>query len=202
MKRLFNLASVMLVSIVILCLVASYAQAQVGVGITPGIIRVDEPLLPGGYYKLPSLQVINTGSEASQYEVELTSMAEQEELQPPEDFISFSPKSFYLEPGASQVISLRLDIPVRAKPGDYLAYIEAHPVSPGAGGMSIGVAVATKLFFTIKPTNIVVGIAYSIAGFFTSRAPISYIVPGIIVLGVLVFFLRRHIRLEVRIGHK
>ncbi len=202
MKRLFNLAAVMLASVIILCLGASYALAQAGVGIAPGVIRVDEPLFPGSYYKLPSLQVVNTGSAASQYEVGLASVAGQEELQPTEDFLSFSPRSFYLEPGASQAISLNLNIPTRAKPGNYLAHIEAHPVATGAGGTSIGIAVATKLFFTIKATNIVFSIAYSIAGFFTSNAPVSYIVPGVIVLGLIIFFLRRHIKLEIRLGYK
>lgn len=202
MKRLFNLAAVMLASALVLCLGAGYALAQAGVGIAPGVINVDESLSPGGYYKLPSVQVINTGTEASQYEVVLAHMEKQEELQPTEDFLSFSPNSFHLEAGASQAVSVTLDIPVRAKSGDYLAYIEAHPVSQAAGGTSVGVAVATKLFFTVKPANVVVGFAYSIASFFTRTAPVSYIVLGVIVLGVIVFFLRRHIRFEVRVGHK
>jgi hypothetical protein len=202
MKRLFNVAAVMLVSVIILCVGADYALAQAGVGIAPGVIKVEEPLFPGSYYKLPSLQVVNTGTVAGQYEIMLTSVAEQKELQPPKEFLSFSPGSFRLEPGASQTISLTLNIPARAKPGDYLAYIEAHPVSSGTGGTSVGIAVATKLFFTIKPANIFVSIGYSIAGFFTRTAPVSYIVLGIIVLGVIIFFLRQHIKFEVKIGHK
>jgi len=203
MKRLLNIVAVMLVSLIILCLGASYALAQAGVGISPGKIRVDEPLFPGSYYKLPSLQVINTGSVASQYEISLSRMAKMEELQPTEAFLSFSPESFYLEPGASQAVSLNLNIPAGAQPGDYLAYIAARPVSPTAeGGTSVGIAAATKLYFTIEPANILVGIAYSIAGFFTSTAPVSYIVLGIIVLGVIIFFLRKVIKLEVRVGQK
>ena len=203
MKKTFSLLAVVLVGMLFLCLPAADIQAQSGVGIMPGIIRVDEPLLPGGRYNLSSLQVLNTGSEASDYGVELASMAEQEELQPPDDFIILSPTSFHLEPGANQVVSLSLDIPVKAKPGDYLAYIEAHPVatSPG-GGMQIGVAAATKLYFTIKPANVFVGVANSIASFFTSTAPGSYIVLGIIVLGLVVFFLRRRIRVDIRIARK
>lgn len=200
MKNVFALAAI-LVSLISLCLGAVQVQAQPGVGIMPGVIRVDEPLLPGGYYNVPSLQVVNTGQEASDYEVELARMAQQEELQAPPEFISFSPKSFHLEPGASQVVSLSLDIPVKAKPGDYLAYIEAHPVAH-AGGTSIGIAVATKLFFTIKPANIVVGVFAAISSFFSIRAPISYIVLGAVLLGIVVFFLRRRIRFEVKMERK
>jgi hypothetical protein len=203
MKRTFSLLAVVLAGTLLLCLPAANVQAQSGVGIMPGIIRVDEPLLPGGRYDLPSLQVLNTGNESSDYGVELASMAEQVELQPPADFIILSPTSFHLEPGANQVVSLSLDIPVKAKPGDYLAYIEAHPLATsGGGGMQIGIAAATKLYFTVKPANVFVGVANSIANFFSRTAPGSYIVLGIIVLGLAVFFLRRRIRIDIRIARK
>jgi hypothetical protein len=169
----------------------------------PGTIRVDEPLLPGGRYNLPSVQVLNTGREPSDYEVGLAFVGNQEELQPSSDFIILSPTSFYLEAGSSQVISLSLRILIRAKRGDYLAYIEAHPVATGAGGgMQIGVAAATKLYFTVKPANVFVGVINSIATFFTSTAPGSYIVLGVIVIGLVVFFLRRRIRVDIRIARK
>jgi hypothetical protein len=203
MKRTFSLLAIVLAGTVLLCLPAANVQAQVGVGIMPGIIRVDEPLLPGGHYNLASVQVLNTGNESSDYGVELASMAEQEELQPPADFIILSPTSFHLEPGANQVVSLSLDIPLKAKPGDYLAYIEAHPVATGGGGgMQIGVAAATKLYFTVKPANVFVGVANSVANFFTRTAPGSYIVLGVIVLGLVVFFLRRRIRIDIKIARK
>jgi hypothetical protein len=202
MKRFFSLVAVMLASMIVLSIGASHALAQAGIGIAPGIIRVDEPVFPGMYYKLPSLQVVNTGTVAGQYEIVLAPTANQEELQPDESYISFNPKSFQLAPGASQSISLSLNLPARAKPGDYLAFIEAHPVPAAEGGTSIGIAVATKLYFTIKSTNILMSLLYAIAGFFTSTAPYSYIVLGVIVLGIIIFFLRRNIRLEVRLGHK
>jgi hypothetical protein len=203
MKRTFSLLAIMMAGTFLLCLPAADIQAQSGVGIMPGTIRVDEPLLPGGRYNLPSLQVLNTGNESSNYGVELAYMAEQEELQPPAEFIILSPTSFHLEPGANQLVSLSLDIPVRAKPGDYLAYVEAHPVATGeGGGMQIGVAAATKLYFTVKPANVFVAITNSIANFFTRTAPASYIALGVIVLGLLIFFLRRRIRIDIRIARK
>ena len=203
MKKTLSLLAVVLAAMLFLYLPVADIQAQSGVGITPGIIRVDEPLLAGGRYNLPSLQVVNTGGQASDYVVELASVADQEELQPPSDFIILSPSSFHLEPGASQIISLSLDIPVRPKPGDYLAYIEAHPVATSAGnGMQIGVSAAAQLYFTVKPANVFMGVINSIASFFTSAAPGSYIVPGVIVIGLVVFFLRRRIRVDIRIARK
>ena len=203
MRKIFSLLAIVLAAAVLSCLPAAYVHAQLGVGVTPAVIQVDEPLLPGGRYSLPSLQVLNTGNESSDYGVELASMAEQEELQPSADFIILNPTSFHLEPGASQVVSLSLDIPLKAKPGNYLAYVEAHPVATsGGGGMQIGVAAATKLYFTVKPANAFVAITNSIANFFTRNAPGSYIVPGVIVLGLLVFFLRRRIRIDIKIARK
>ena len=201
MKRTFSLLAIVLAGTLFICLPAADIQAQVGVGIMPGIIRVDEPLLPGGRYSLPSMQVLNTGNVSSDYGVELAYMAEQEELQPPADFIVLSPTSFHLKPGANQVVSLSLDIPLKAKPGDYLAYIEAHPVATG-GGMQIGVAAATKLYFTVRPANVFVAITNSIANFFTRNAPGSYIALGVIVVGLVVFFLRRRIRIDIRVARR
>jgi hypothetical protein len=201
MKRALGLLALVLASLFGLCLAAGETQANTGVGIMPGIIRVDETLLPGQYYNLPSIQVRNTGTEACNYKVELARMAEQEELEPPAELIVMSPTHFQLEPGASQTVSLSLSIPVKAKPGDYLGYIEAHPVVEG-GGMSVGVAAATKLYFTIKPANVFVGVINAIGNFFTRTAPTSYIVLGVVVIGLAVYFLRRYIRVDIRIGHR
>jgi len=201
MSRAPGLLAVALVSLLSMCLAAGVALAAVGVGIAPGIIRVDEPLLPGGHYNLPSVSVVNTGTEAGDYEMELARMAEQQELEPPAEYIVISPTHFHLEAGASQTVSLSLSIPAKAKPGDYLAYIEAHPVA-GEGGTSVGVAAATKLYFTIRPSNVWVGVTNAIGNFFTGTAPASYIVLGVVLAGLVVFFLRRRIRVDIRIRRR
>jgi hypothetical protein len=199
MKTLFRVLLLFLLCINFNFLVSNEVDASLGVGIMPGIIRVDKELMPGGYYKLPDLQAVNTGSEASRYEIVVARMEEQDELQPPVTYISFSPVSFNLEADKSQVISLALDIPVNAKPGDYLAYVEAHPISPASGGTSIGIAAAAKIYFTIKPANTLAGIVNAIGNFFSRTSPFSYIMLGAIILGILIFFLRRQIKLEVRV---
>lgn len=58
------------------------------------------------------------------------------------------------------------------------------------------------LYFTVKPANVLVGTANAVANFFTGTAPGSYIVLGILVLALLVFFLRRHIKVDIRIARK
>jgi hypothetical protein len=203
MRKVFGLLAVVLAAGALSCLPATHIDAQIGVGVTPGTIRVDDPLLPGGRYSLPSLQVVNTGNVSSDYGVELASVAEQEELQPPASFIILSPTSFPLEPGARQVVSLSLDIPLKARPGRYLAYIEAHPTATsGGGGMQVGVAAATKLYFTVKPANVLVAITNFIANFLARTAPGSYLVLSVTVLGLLVFFLQRRIRVDIKVARK
>ena len=201
MKRGLCLLAIVLTSVFALCLTAGDTQASVGVGVSPGIIRVDEPLLPGAHYTLPSIQVMNTGTEVDNYEVELVPMVGQQELHPPAEFIDISPTSFHLEPGASQTVSLSLSIPIKAKPGDYLTYVEAHPSVEG-GGMSVGVAAVTKLYFTVKPANMLVGVTNAIANFLSDTAPTSYIFLGVVAVVLMVFFLRRHIKVDIKVGRR
>ena len=202
MKIPFRVLLLLLLCVNLSLIVSSEVDASLGVGIMPGIIRVDKELMPGGRYKLPDLQAVNTGSEASRYEIVVARMEEQDELQPPVTYVSFSPVSFDLEADKSQVISLALDIPINAKPGDYLAYVEAHPVSPANGGTSIGIAAAAKIYFTIKPANTLAGIGNAIGNFFSRTSPASYIILGAIMLGILVFFLRRRMKLEVKVTRR
>jgi hypothetical protein len=177
--------------------------ANVGVGIMPGIIRVDQPLKPGGQYRLTSMQVVNTGSESGSYQVGVTTLGKQDELTPPADFIMFDPSEpFGLEGGANKVISISLSIPVNAKPGNYLAYVEAHPVANASGGTSIGVSAATKLYFTVASSSTLAGIMNSISNFIDRQAPWSYIIPAVIILGFLVFHMSRKLKFELKLTRK
>ncbi len=178
------------------------AGPQVGVGIMPGIIKVDKGLLPGGQYKIAPVQVVNTGNISSQYELIITRMARQEELQPPAEFVSFSPRIFTLEAGKSRTIDLNLNIPANATAGNYLAYVEARPVSTEAGGMTIGIAAATKLYFTVLPADMLQSFAADIGRFFGRTSPFSYIVLGLLAVAVFAFLFRRYIRLDIKLSRK
>jgi hypothetical protein len=146
--------------------------------------------------------VVNTGTQPVQYEVVLAPVTKQDQLQPTADFISITPKAFSLDPGANQVISAYLNIPFGAEPGDYLAYIEAHPTLQNQSGTNIGVAAAAKLYFTVSPASTFKSITNSAAGFFQRNAPVSYIVPGVIVLGIIIFIISRRVKLEVKMTHR
>lgn len=146
--------------------------ATIGVGVGTGKIQVDQKLKPGIIYELPSLTVLNTGDEESDYEVAVTYHEKQPQLRPPQNWFIFSPQKFHLEPGKTQAITIKLNLPVRTEPGEYFAYLEGHPVKKSASGnTTIGVAAAAKLYFTVVPGNFLEGIYYKIASLWKLYSP-------------------------------
>lgn len=190
---------IIIFTVTLFILGSSPIQADSGVGIMPGKIEVNEPLYPGGRYNLPVVQVFNTGAQASRYEVVVSGMEKQKELQPPEGLVIISPQSFFLEPKANQVISLSLSVPVKAEPGDYLAYIEARPVSQNTAGTHIGAAVATKLYFTVKPSSTWAGLLTYTGSFFKRHALPVYIAAGLVILALLGWTYKRYLKLDIKI---
>jgi len=144
MKKIILLSTIVLVTTL---LITPQVLARIGVGVNLGKIEIDEPLKPGGIYNFPSIGVINTGDEPGDYELDVTYHQDQPELRPAKEWFSFSPSSFHLEAGQSQSVAIKLALPVRVKPGDYFAYLEAHPIIKAGPGTTIGVELPPKLIF-------------------------------------------------------
>ncbi len=197
--RRFGLATAL--ALLTLPALAAPAWAQMGVGVNLGKIEVDEPLTPGGVYHLPSLGVINTGREAGDYEVEITYMHEQTELKPAAEWFRFEPASFPLQPGASQAVAITLTVPMSARPGDYFALIEAHPIVKSSG-VAIGVEAATKLYFSVRPANILVAVQARVVTFAQDTAPYSYIGVGIVGFLLVALLFRRYFRIRFRLERR
>lgn len=179
MKKLLPLAGLFLMILIS----PTPSHATIGVGIGTGKIQIDEELRSGMSYEIPSLTVLNTGDETSDYEVVLAYHQDQPELEPPEEWIEFEPQSFTLEPGKTQVVQIKIRLPIDTVPGDYFAYLEAHPTKKAQDGQtSIAIAAAAKLYFTIAPANIFQGIYYKIASFWVEYTPWTNIVAGILLL--------------------
>lgn len=193
---------IILFLIVALCL-PLMVFASVGVGVNLGKIEVDEPLKPGGIYNFPSIGVLNTGDTAGEYELAVTYHQDQPQLRPEQEWFSFSPSSFHLEAGASENVTIKLTVPMRVKPGDYFAYLEAHPIMKAeGGGTTIGVAAATKAYFTIAPANIWQAIYYKAASFLTMYAPWTYVVLLIILGAVIIAILKKFFAFQINIRKK
>lgn len=182
-----------------LALSFSLAFAKVGVGVGLGKIQIDEALSPGGIYNLPSLPVLNTGDEDLEYEVEVTYLSEQEEMQPAGEWFNFSPQRFPLTAGSSQTVDIVLTLPVDTRPGDYFAFLEAHPVAEKEG-VTIGVAAATKLNFTIKPKGVLGAAIERIRSLIEANKPVAYVIAGIVVGGSAILLANRY--LDIKIGFK
>jgi len=188
--------SLILLTAFSLLLFPATALAKLGVGVNIGKIQVDQELKPGGIYKLPPVTVINTGDEKADYAVEVTYHAEQKELKPEQKWFFFYPKEFTLEPGKSQEVNISLHLPILAKPGDYFAYIEGHPIRK-EGQVTIGIAAATKLYFKIVPSTWWQALYHKISTFFVANAPTSYIVLGILVLLGIIVVINRYYALKI-----
>jgi hypothetical protein len=193
----------LLTLIFLFLLFPSSVLATIGVGVGSGKIQVDEKLKPGVIYELPPLTVLNTGDEPSEYEVVVEYHEEQTQLWPSRDWFSFSPQKFSLEPGKSQVVKIKLNLPVMTKPGDYFAYLEGHPLKKSeTGTTSIGVAAAAKLYFTIVPGNVFEGIYYK--GLSTWKIYSPWPQAALVLMGLflLVRVIRKFFNIEIKPRHR
>lgn len=172
--------------------------AKLGVGVGTGKIVVDEDLKPGIIYNLPPVSVINTGDESSQYGIGVEYRENQPEDKPPREWFSFSPSEFDLEPGQSQTVEIKLNVPLKAIPGNYFAFLSAFPTKKAGGGeTTIGIAAASKLYFTIAPANFIQGIYYRLLSIWKINHPYSTILLSIVLLVVFLIILRKFVKFEV-----
>ncbi|MDO8498235.1 MAG: hypothetical protein Q7S44_00370 [bacterium] len=172
--------------------------ARIGVGVGTGKIQVEDKLKPGIIYELPSLIVVNTGDEGSDYEVNVSYHEKQPQLRPPQNWFIFSPQKFHLEPGETQVVTIKLNLPVRAEPGDYFAYLEGHPfLKSVSGNTTIGIAAAAKLYFKVVPGNFLEGIYYKIISFWKIYSPWPQRLFILLVIGIAYLWVRKHFNIQI-----
>ena len=180
------------------------AMARIGVGIGGGKIIVDEPLKAGTLWDLPSVTILNTGDEASDYEVAVAFHNDQTEIWPDREWFKFEPQEFYLEPGEAQIVEVKLNLPVKVLPGDYFAFIEGRPLKRAieGGGTNIGIAAASKLYFTVAPNNIFQGVYYRFLSLYNNAKPWSYVVLAVIVAAILIIIFKKTFKIKLSVGRK
>lgn len=179
------------------------AFAKIGVGVGTGKIVVEDKLRPGMIYELPSLTVFNTGDEEANYEAAVTYHEKQKELRPGESWFEFSPKEFYLKPGEAQEVKIKLNLPLKVQPGDYFAYLEGHPLKKAEGGQTtIGVAAAAKLYFTVLPANLVLGIYYKAVSFWRLNQPWTNRLTVLVALIIIYWGLKKYLGFQISFGQK
>lgn len=196
MKKLITIS---LAAIIAMLIFPFAVFGSVGVGVGTGKIQVDKPLNPGSVYIVPPLTVINTGSEPSEYTVSIDYSGNQTQLKPNKEWFSFEPLQFALQPNQSQVVQIKMTLPIKTVPGDYFAYLQAQPTkkTATAGSATIGVAAAAKLYFTIAPANIFQGIYYRFISIYTRYHPWDTIVLAIIFVAILILLFRKRFKIQI-----
>ena len=71
-------------------------------------------------------------------------VTDQEQLELPAKWVTFSPAKFCLEAGEVQVIEITIKVPRRASAGEYRALLH-FAVSPQGGGVGVAVAIWAKI---------------------------------------------------------
>lgn len=205
MKQRLTTAQYMLIGTLVITgafLFGGDVLAKVGVGMGAGEIRVTEDIKPGGIYSLPSLRVFNTGDETATYGMNVAYHQDNPQIRPAKSWFTFEPPTFTLEAGQSQEVFITMTVPVNAEPGDYFSFLESGPIQTQTEGTSVGVAVATKLFFTIVPANFYQAVVYRVTAFMHSYAPWTWVGFGVVLLGGLVFTLRRFFSFSISLKKK
>ncbi len=197
MRMLPFLAVALTIVTLALLPISAVAQEGVGVGVNVGSIEVDERLLSGDSYRLPSVGVVNTGHVAADYSLHVTYREAQPELRPPEDWFDFDPDRFPLDPDPVQSVQVSVSIPGSAEPGDYFAFLEASPINEGEG-VTVGVAAAVKLSFTVEPGGGGDNTLVAAWNRFNDNAPVSYSIAGVIAALLLLYLLWRRFPIRIK----
>lgn len=208
---------VLLLILLAIVLIPSLALARIGVGVGTGKIYMEGSLKPGGIYTVQesverqedeersaTMSVINTGDEPADYEMSVAFLTGQAEMWPDKTWFSFEPNNFYLDPGKAQAVTVRITLPVNAEPGDYFAFLEARPAkkSTGQGGAQIGVAAATKLWFTVGSSNIFTAMYYRLLALFRDYKPWSQIILALIIVATLLTIIKNKFSFQLSVGKK
>ena len=196
MKKLITIS---LAAMIAMLIFPFAAFGSVGVGVGTGKIQVDKPLKPGSIYIVPPLTVINTGSEPSEYTVSIDYSGNQTQLKPNKEWFSFEPLQFHLEPNQSQVVQIKMTLPIKTAPGDYFAYLQAQPTkkTATAGSATVGVAAAAKLYFTVVPANIWQGMYYRFIYLYSRYSPWDTIILVMLGAAALILVVKRYFKIQI-----
>jgi hypothetical protein len=202
MHTLIRTGLALIVGLVVALGLVVPAYASIGVGIQSNPVRLGGVAHPGGNYALPSLYVINTGTEAESVSVRVDrlSAGSGPGWSVPGSWIQITGQGTQLAPNQSVLISLELHTPGNARPGSYATDLVATGSTAGASGnvgadgnVSFGAAAATGLEFSITP-----GPAPAIAAWRW------WLLVALIVLTAIVVIVRRtglRIHIELRGTH-
>jgi hypothetical protein len=128
------------------------ASASIGVGVQANPVSLGQVAHPGASYPLPSLYVVNTGTQAESMSARVERLSPGAAHTVPASWIHISALRGQLMPERSAQFSLELVLPSDAKPGTYQSdIVVSGSTAPVSAGINLGAAAATKLEFRITP---------------------------------------------------
>jgi hypothetical protein len=129
---------------------AGPARASIGVGVQANPVSLSGTAHPGASYALPSLYVVNTGTQAESMSVRVVRRTGPGRAIP-ESWIRIGALSGQLPPKQSARIALELVTPADAESGNYASDIVVTGSTAPVAGVNFGAAAATKLEFKVTP---------------------------------------------------
>ena len=172
---------------------AGPARASIGVGVQANPVSLSGVAHPGASYALPSLYVVNTGTQAESMTVRVVRRTGPG-LAIPESWIHIGGLSGQLPPKQSASIALELVTPADAEPGNYVSDIVVTGSTAPVAGVNFGAAAATKLEFKITPEP-------PTGSWFSFPAWTWWVIGGLVILAAATLGWRRS-GLRIRVERK
>ena len=177
------------------------AGASSGVAIDLGKVGITQTLQPGGSYRLPPLGVRNPGTRPGRYKLVVSISTNLRGRQAPAGWFGFSPTRFSLRPAKTKAVAIILSVPADARPGRYVALVGPELEVSGSGA-KIGAAAAARITFAVGSSSWLAARWLELKTFFSSNAPWSYLVPGLLGAAGALALLRRRFRLTIAVGKR
>ena len=149
-RRPLRAAGLAAAVLLLLMLAVAPAGASIGVGVGAAPLRLAAPASPGGSYQLPSLYVVNTGSQASDYLVRVQLLGHPPGRDVPAAWVHLGLTRLQLGAHDHALIPVTLAVPKDAPGGAYRTDLIASTVMTRPGrGAGLGAAAADLLSFTV-----------------------------------------------------
>lgn len=174
------------------------AWAGPAVTLNLGAVELDQPALPGGQYRLPTLTVHNPGDAAAGYTVAAIAVTGNPEATA--DWFRLSPPRFHLPAGGAHNVRVQLRPPVGAPAGKYQVLLTARleaPSGAGAAAERIGAAVASRVTFKVAPASRLSGWAQVVGRWLNDTSPWPQTTAALAVVATGIRMLSRRLRIKV-----
>jgi hypothetical protein len=149
MRKTLSLLALTLVPVA-LWLGAVPASATIGAGVGASPLQLSKSLTPGNTYRLPSLYVLNTGTEQATYHIRAARVDGKGGTTLPTGWVAALQNDITLQPNQHTLVPLSLNVPAQAPGGEYETDVVASASTPhSAGSTAVGAGAATLLRATV-----------------------------------------------------